>query len=235
MITGIGEEVRGYRVYLTKDMKVVTSQRMRNIEMLNKSQNLQVQRLHQDEDEAEDVEESRARETKLNAQGMIERLKARLVASGNDPEIGLNYGVTFAAVIDMTNVKLILRVPANLSDVPNAYTYIHVPQGTQIPEENLEKLGVGTDTEVVLELKKALYGLKQTGRRTQQRAVDVFLEELKSLEIKDLGCACKFLGMRIEYSDDNGYDLDQKMSIYELLQAYGLEKAHVVRVPIGED
>ncbi|KAG6612031.1 Integrase catalytic core protein [Phytophthora cinnamomi] len=69
----------------------------------------------------------------------------------------------------------------------------------------------------------------------QQHAVDVFFEELKSLDIKDLGCAHKFLDMRIEYSDDNGYDLDQEVTIDELLQAYGLEKAHAVRVPIGED
>ncbi|KAJ8523758.1 hypothetical protein ON010_g17361 [Phytophthora cinnamomi] len=41
--------------------------------------------------------------------------------------------------------------------------------------------------------------------------------------------------MRIEYSDDNGYDLDQEVTIDELLQSYGLEKAHAVRVPIGED
>ncbi|OWZ15199.1 putative mitochondrial protein [Phytophthora megakarya] len=41
--------------------------------------------------------------------------------------------------------------------------------------------------------------------------------------------------MRIEYSDENGYDLDQEVTIDELLQTYGLEKAHAVRVPIGED
>ncbi|KAE8913859.1 hypothetical protein PF010_g4422 [Phytophthora fragariae] len=52
---------------------------------------------------------------------------------------------------------------------------------------------------------------------TQQEAVDVFFEELKSLEIKDLGCAHKFLDMRIEYSDDYGYDLDQEVTIDELL------------------
>ncbi|OWY96906.1 putative mitochondrial protein [Phytophthora megakarya] len=54
---------------------------------------------------------------------------------------------------------------------------------------------------------------------TQQYAVDVFFDELKSLEIRDLGRAHKFLGMRIEYSDKDGYDLDQEATIDELLQA----------------
>ncbi|POM67045.1 Pol Polyprotein [Phytophthora palmivora] len=227
--------------------------------------------------------------TKLDAEGLIERLKARLVACGNEQEFGVNYSVTFAAVIDMTSVKLILvlvrkwGVPAKHGGVPNAYVkadkeeelriYMRVRQGMTIPEEILKELGVETDAEVVLELKKAVYGLKQAGRLwskllyskimeigfhqslvdigsanyrgvyvddllvtgTQQHAVDVFFEELKSLEIKDLGCARKFLGMRFGYSDENGYDLDQEVTIDELLQAYGLEKGHAVRVPIGED
>ncbi|POM67044.1 LOW QUALITY PROTEIN: Putative retroelement [Phytophthora palmivora] len=52
MIIGIGEEVKGYRVFLPKDKKVVTSQHVRSIETLNKTQNLQVQELYQDEGEA---------------------------------------------------------------------------------------------------------------------------------------------------------------------------------------
>ncbi|GMF58755.1 unnamed protein product [Phytophthora fragariaefolia] len=420
MIVGIGEEVKGYREYLPKDKKVVTSQHVRNIETLSKTQNLQVQRLYRDEDEADSEKKSgeqgsgaadqsstgeesdtkgrrkgrrkgtnrkrpwrrerhvtrsvaRAAEaetaeaeqrnmaaenvvnnamerdsrnyneamlsrhkaawlkaiaeelralvgngvwevvrvpkdvrvlhpkwafkTKLDAEGLIERHKARLVACGNKQSFGVDYSVTFAAVIDMTSSKLILalarkwRVPAKHGDVLNAYVkadkeedlriYVRVPQGMKIPEEILKELGVDTDAEVALQLKKALYGLKQAGRLwskllhsklleigfdlslvdmcvyhrynagvlivvgvyvddllvtgTQQHAVDVFFEELKSLEIQDLGCAHKFLGMRIGYSDEYGCDLDQEVTIDELLQAYGLEKAPAVGVPIGED
>lgn len=61
MIIGIGEEVKGYKVYLPKDKKVMTSEHVRNIETLNKTQNLQVQRLYQDEGEAEAEEESENR------------------------------------------------------------------------------------------------------------------------------------------------------------------------------
>ncbi|POM69504.1 Copialike retrotransposable element [Phytophthora palmivora] len=54
----IGEEVEGYTVYLPKDKNVVTSKRVRNIETLSKTHNLQVQRLYHDEDEAEVEEEA---------------------------------------------------------------------------------------------------------------------------------------------------------------------------------
>ncbi|KAE9160886.1 hypothetical protein PF004_g31018 [Phytophthora fragariae] len=45
--------------------------------------------------------------TKIDAEGAIERLKARLVACGNEQEFGVDYSVTFSAVIEMSSVKLI--------------------------------------------------------------------------------------------------------------------------------
>eukprot|EP00644_Phytophthora_capsici_P011049 jgi/Phyca11/110264/e_gw1.18.56.1 len=65
--------------------------------------------------------------TKLDAGGGVERLKARLVACGNEQEFGVNYDVTFADVMGPSSVKIILalarkwRVPAKHGDVPNAY------------------------------------------------------------------------------------------------------------------
>ena len=65
--------------------------------------------------------------TKRDAEGGIERWKARLVACGNEQVFGVNYEVTFAAVIDMSSVKMIFalarkwKVPAKHGDVPNAY------------------------------------------------------------------------------------------------------------------
>ncbi|OWZ15198.1 putative mitochondrial protein [Phytophthora megakarya] len=229
MIIGIGEEVKGYRVYLPKDKKVVTSQHVQNIETLNKTQNLHVQRLYQDRDSAEAEQESREQGSGAANQGsagkengtkvrrkvrkksskkktwtrerhgprnykeamhsqskvgrmkaMVEELKALEGNSVWEQTFGVNYSVTFAAVIDMTCVKLILvlarkwRVPAKHGDVPNAYVkadkeedlwiYIRVPQGMKVSEEILKELGVETDAKVALELKKALYGLKQAGR-----------------------------------------------------------------------
>ncbi|KAE9282754.1 hypothetical protein PF008_g27577 [Phytophthora fragariae] len=50
-------------------------------------------------------------------------------------------------------------------------------------------------------------GLMVTGM--EQQAVDAFFGELTELSIKDLGPASKFLGMRVSYNEDEGYDLDQ--------------------------
>ncbi|KAE9302953.1 hypothetical protein PF001_g13775 [Phytophthora fragariae] len=58
MIVGIGEETKGYRVYLPKDKKVVTTQHVRNIETLDKEQNQNVQKLYLQDDEAGDEEET---------------------------------------------------------------------------------------------------------------------------------------------------------------------------------
>eukprot|EP00644_Phytophthora_capsici_P015445 jgi/Phyca11/113342/e_gw1.24.59.1 len=48
--------------------------------------------------------------TKRDAEGEDGRLKARIVACGNEQEFGVNYSITFAAVMDMGSVKIILRL-----------------------------------------------------------------------------------------------------------------------------
>ncbi|KAE9289670.1 hypothetical protein PF008_g25829 [Phytophthora fragariae] len=413
MIVGVGEETKGYRVYLPKD-RVVTTHHVKNIETLDKEQNLQVQRLYlqgdetlegdeapvseaqasvaeatsarskkkrasskkkkpwarerhvtrsvaknaggmtnetaQSQEAARDIvnsvtehdpktyqeamrtklkdkwlaamaEELRALEdngvwrvvrklkdahalhtkwvykTKMDAEGAIERLKARLVACGNEQEFGVDYSVTFSAVIEMSSVKLVFvlarkwRVPAKHGDVPNAYVkadkeaeldiFLHLPRGMMIPEDVRRRLGVDNDSELVLELLKALYSLKQAGRLwnqllhktliklgfaqsltdmcvyhrrregilvvvgvyvddllvtgMEQQAVDAFFGELTELSIKDLGPASKFLGMRVSYDEDEGYDLDHELTIEEMLREHGMASVHSVRTPIGAE
>ncbi|CAI5703003.1 unnamed protein product [Peronospora effusa] len=46
IIVGIGEETKGYHVYLPKDSLVVVTQHVKNIETLNTTQNKQVQKLY---------------------------------------------------------------------------------------------------------------------------------------------------------------------------------------------
>jgi hypothetical protein len=69
----------------------------------------------------------------------------------------------------------------------------------------------------------------------QQQAVDAFFGELTELSIKDLGPASKFLGMRVSYDEDEGYDFDQELAIEEMLREHGMASAHGVRTPIGAD
>ena len=46
--------------------------------------------------------------TKTDADGAIERFKARLVACGNDQVYGVDYGLAFDAVMELSTVKVIL-------------------------------------------------------------------------------------------------------------------------------
>ena len=65
--------------------------------------------------------------TKRDANGELKRYKARLFACGNEQVFGCDYNITFAVVMDMSSVKIILalarkwRVPAKHGDIPNAY------------------------------------------------------------------------------------------------------------------
>ena len=114
--------------------------------------------------------------TKTDAQGKLERLKARLVACGNEQVLGVDYSLTFAAVMDLSTVKVILAlaamwgVPAKHGDIPNAYVkadkeahldiYLQLPRGMSVSEATLRKHGAVNANELVLDLRKSLYGLK---------------------------------------------------------------------------
>ena len=63
----------------------------------------------------------------------------------------------------------------------------------------------------------------------------LFFGELKELSVKDLGTVSKFLGMRIDYDDGKGNNIDQEVTIPEMLHNDGLEEASGARTPIGED
>ncbi|KAG3105800.1 hypothetical protein PI125_g13360 [Phytophthora idaei] len=117
---------------------------------------------------------------KTHADGTIERYKARLVARGDEQEYGVDYTVTFSAVLAMVSGKVILvvsriwKVSARHGDVPNAYVkakkeaeliiILLIPQGMEFTEEQLRALGVTSKHDLVLILEKGLYGLNQSGR-----------------------------------------------------------------------
>ncbi|XP_074282698.1 uncharacterized protein LOC141607237 [Silene latifolia] len=104
---------------------------------------------------------------KYNADGTIERLKARLVIMGNHQIEGVDYDETFAPVAKMTTVRSFLVVAVSRGwfvhqmDVHNAFlhgdldevVYMKLPYGFRHSNPNL-----------VCRLKKSLYGLKQAHR-----------------------------------------------------------------------
>ena len=116
--------------------------------------------------------------TKMDAQGQVERFKARLVACGNEQRYGQDYFQTFAPVMELSAVKVILvlaqlwGVDARHGDIPNAYVKaekeeeltIHMELPT-IMKNNKDLYGLKeAPDEPVLSLIKGLYGLKQSGR-----------------------------------------------------------------------
>eukprot|EP00253_Pinus_taeda_P003233 PITA_03233 len=118
--------------------------------------------------------------TKCNAEGKIERHKARLVVKGYKQQYGRDYQETFAPVARMETVRAVLSIAAqnkwkvDQMDVKSAFlngvlmedVYIEQPLG-------YEKKG---EEHKVCKLKKALYGLKQAPKAWYSR-IDSYLLE----------------------------------------------------------
>ena len=104
---------------------------------------------------------------KYNAEGEIDRYKARLVARGFTQTYGLDYEETFAPVAKLNTVRVLLSLAVNLDwplrqfDVKNAFL------NGELEEEVFMQPPPGFDHTAngkVCFLKKALYGLKQSPR-----------------------------------------------------------------------
>lgn len=113
--------------------------------------------------------------TKLNADGSINKHKARLVVKGYAQIFGVDYSDTFAPVARLDTIRLLLAVAAQKKwkvyqlDVKSAFLqgeiYVEQPEG-YVKE--------GEEDKVYL-LKKALYGLKQAPRAWYNRIDDHLL------------------------------------------------------------
>jgi len=106
--------------------------------------------------------------TKLNSDGSLDRLKARLVARGYEQEEGVDYVETYSPIVGSATVRSILHVATinkwslKQLDVKNAFlhdelketVFMTQPPGFEDPSR----------PDYVCKLKKAIYGLKQAPR-----------------------------------------------------------------------
>lgn len=117
---------------------------------------------------------------KLNADGSVDKYKARLVVKGFRQKKGIDYEQTFSPVARMATVRAVLSIAASEGmkmlqfDVSTAFLY-----GSLDDEEIFMKQPEGYDdgTGRVCLLKKSLYGLKQAPRCWNKRILD-FLKEV---------------------------------------------------------
>ncbi|KAG8492771.1 hypothetical protein CXB51_010255 [Gossypium anomalum] len=92
---------------------------------------------------------------KFNADGLLNKHKARLVVKGYSQQYGVDFEETFAPVARLDTIKLLEEI------------YIEQPDGFQVQGQE----------DKVYRLKKALYGLKQAPRAWYDR-VDAYLSKL---------------------------------------------------------
>ena len=134
--------------------------------------------------------------TKLNADGTINKHKARLVVKGYAQVFGVDFSETFALVARLDTIRLVLALAAQKSwkvfqlDVKSAFLNGYLQE--EIYVEQPEGFAVTGHEDKVYILKKALYGLKQAPRAWYSR-IDEYLLSLgftKSLSESTLYMQC---------------------------------------------
>lgn len=129
--------------------------------------------------------------TKLDADGNIERYKARLVAQGFNQKYGIDYDETFSPVVRFESIRTVIALAANYAlkvhqmDVKTAFLngelkeeiFMKQPEGfVSKGEENL-----------VCKLQRSIYGLKQSAR-CWNTELDNQLKKMEFIQSKSDPC-----------------------------------------------
>ena len=131
--------------------------------------------------------------TKHDAEGNIERYKARLVAQGYNQKYGIDYDETFCPVVRFESIRTIIALAAILNlklrqlDITTAFLngwlkediYMKQPKGFEI----------GGKENLVCKLKRSIYGLKQSSRCWNEE-LDKFMKESGFKQSASDPCIC---------------------------------------------
>ena len=125
---------------------------------------------------------------KRKSDGSLERHKARLVARGFTQEEGVDFSETFAPVLKMQSLRLLLALANNEQahlhqmDVKTAFLYGELEEEVFMEQpEGMTKPGT---EHMVCKLHKSLYGLKQSPRNWNKR-IDKFFNSLGLSQIPE--------------------------------------------------
>ena len=127
--------------------------------------------------------------TKLNADGTVKGLRARVVAKGNHQEEGVDYLETYSPVVRTATVRMVLHLATIMNweikqmDVQNAFLHgdlaeiVYMTQPAGFVDKNKPKH--------VCKLHKSIYGLKQSPRAWFDKFSSFLLEFGFVCSIKD--------------------------------------------------
>ena len=117
---------------------------------------------------------------KRNADGSVERYKARIVAKGFSQRPGYDFVEIFAPTIRMATVRLILAQAAledlHMRSIDISHAFLNGDLEEDVYMEQPEGFRIPGGRRLVLHLGKSIYGLKQAGRQWNKKMHAALLE-----------------------------------------------------------
>lgn len=105
---------------------------------------------------------------KYDADGNLERYKARLVAQGYNQKYGIDYDKTFCPVVRFESVRVLIALAAkkklHLHKLGIATAFLNGELKEEIYMKQPDGFAVKDQEHLVCKLKKSIYGLKQSSR-----------------------------------------------------------------------
>lgn len=134
---------------------------------------------------------------KHNADGSVEKHKARLVAQGFSQKHGVDYDETFSPVVRFESIRTVIALAVKKGlkmhqmDVKTAFLYGELEEEVYMRQP--EGFVVEGQEHLVCKLNKSLYGLKQSPRCWNH----VLDEQLQSMDLFKLQVILVFMLLRV--------------------------------------